>query len=466
MTTRCKKYLYFLAILVVLIIGFIAYHFSPLGKQQIPNQSTEFASIQTLSDKQPKDNSLSNTLLASLFTLLGIGIAFFNKIYENRDSLIFSKKFEHYQKYLATLTNLISKGSADQNDLINVQEQCANITILMNTNSRQSLNELTRQTAKILWHLHESQAKKRSSFKQNNSTDVNYVKHLHTIARAMQADIHDSRYKRSKNRDDKPLIDMFSKDVFDALPAWGGALFGEDTRRFACLIARAAHRNLLFSNPHCKIYHIRDTRKKLEGFYWQPLNIRTENDRTWNKQTARELCAYFGGYVLQDFSWFVPHQLNRTTRRTRIRRMRSKLSNFAEIATKQLEVYEAIDTLLISDQKKSSWIVQLWDYDTVFLQQKKKNIFKINKSKDEDLNHLFIDVTYCPVGKEYHLSMGYRIEETNLESFENYAAKLEKRGNFAYHRETRRGHFKNGIRSIISVCSEVRKYMNELDSIV
>lgn len=405
----------------------------------------------------PKDVRIC--MLTSLFTLLGYSIISIFRIMENRDSLVFQKKFDHYQKYLNTLAKLMNKGEASQSDLVEMQQQYANITILMNQDNPKALHEVMTQTAKILWHICEAQEKNKKGYGKRPVSDVNFFRHFNMIARAMQSDIHDCKYKK-RAKQDGLLVEMFSKDILGAMRAQESTCFNNFSDADFLLSQISPERKDKFNRDYLdldslgKVIYSKHSKNSQGGFLWKSTNNVKPCYLKWRKNAGSNLCVHIGGSLSHDYSWFIPCKKNMLVQRTHFLQTKKRLFILLDIMYKQFRAYEMISDFIIQCNNEGDWNVLLWEYDTVYIQAKNK------KHNAEEYGTHFIDVTYNYIDDEYVVSMGCRIEESDMNWFDEIASCLETKGIFNYHRELRRGYFKVGMKSpeelkpILNFCLE------------
>lgn len=436
------------ALVLVVFACFLLYLFAP-------HESSEISSIVF----QAKD--IFTSIWAVLFIIIGYIVLSSFKIEENRDSLVFQKKFEHYQKYINSLIILIEKGHVTQSDLVEIQRQYANIAVLMNSKHLKALEEVMQQTAKILWNIQESQAKRMSQHKIINAPNIDFLKHLTTIARAMQCEIHGIKYKKDKKiHQNDFFIDVFSKDILGAISAQKTAMQFEIAN-----IIPIKPKNIFDCEDICiirtlslyqcgEMTYAKCVQSGKYGFYWCPYNKRKGDCYLkWSKQIARILSQQFGGVLFRDYSCFIPCKKKCFSKNRYFNQTKRELFDLIYIMFKQYQAYQEIEFFLNMKKKKRSWKVALWEYDTVFLQT----------WENEEYGNLFVDITYNMDNDEYRISMGCRIEETEIKPFEQLAEKLEQNGIFDYHRELRRGYYKAAIKQIDDLCENIEKCVNHME---
>lgn len=402
---------------------------------------------------------LRTCILSALFALLGYAVVSIFRMMENRDSHIFQKKFDNYQKYLSTLAELMNKGKVSQSDLVEMQQQYAKITILMNKNNSKALREVMTQTTKILWHICEGQAKNKNILGVKSASDINFFKHFNMIARAMQSDIHDYKYKEDSSQDE-PLIKMFDKDVLGAIHAQDSTYFNNITDADFLLTQISQDRKKNFENATFdlgdlgKVIHSKQSKNGQEGFLWNAINNNKACHIQWRKKAGNNLCTYIGGSLSHDYSWFLPCKKNIFTAITHFSPIKKRLFVILDIMRKQYHAYEAISDFITHSNLTSNWKVWLWEYDTVFIQSIEE------KHNTDGPGTRFIDATYNFIKDEYIVSMGCRIEEPDMNWFDKLASDLELHGIFDYHRELRRGYYKFHIKTaeelkcLLSFCLE------------
>ncbi len=402
---------------------------------------------------------LRTCILGALFALLGYAVVSIFRMMENRDSHIFQKKFDNYQKYLSTLAELMNKGKVSQSDLVEVQQQYANITILMNKGNAKALREVMTQTTKILWHICEAQAKNKNSLGAKSASDINFFKHFNMIARAMQSDIHDCKYKADSYQDEL-LIKMFDQDILGAIHAQDSTYFNDFRDADFLLTQISQDRKNHFKNDTLdwrgigKVIHTKQSKNSQEGFLWNATNKNSKCHIRWRKKVGNNLCTYIGGYLSHDYSWFLPCKKNIFTAKTHFSHIKKRLFVILDIMSKQYQAYEVIEDFIMDSNHTGNWKVRLWEYDTVFIQSKEE------KYNTEEFGTRFIDITYNFINDEYMVSMGCRIGESDMYWFNKLASDLERMDIFDYHRELRRGYYKFHIKTaeelkhLLSFCLE------------